>query len=252
MVASRANVVPPAPFLGPIFERGYNPEIGSGYCYDHSHNSNDAIHGVEDHKAIDFDAPIGTPIYAPADGLALATYSEFLLGEENSTGVFVPRQYRSKNVYFGSGLIIQIWHGKGRYTQFAHLHDTAPTIPYFEPIVDTQTGDLKPAHLRDSVDQYGRNVKVAKVRKGDFIGHTGVTGIGWGRRCYEDWLANKKYTHYDDPHLHFMVFGKRVPRSRNASAVWDPFGIYGKASQYPKDVKVWHTLKNSLWLNCEE
>ena len=241
----------PAPFLGPIFAPEINPEIGSGYYYDHSHNSNDAIHGVEQHKAIDFGVPIGTPIYAPANGLTIATYSEFLLGEKDDAGTFIPRMYEGKKVYFGSGLIIQIWHGKGRYTQYAHLDKVLPIIPYYRPIIDKDTGDLRPAHLRDAVSEYGKSVKVAKIKQGDLIGYTGVTGIGWGRRCYEDWLAGRDYTHYDDPHLHFMVFGKRLPRSRNTVAVWDPFGIYGKAAQYPKGKSRWHIMENSLWLKQE-
>ncbi len=249
-VEARQNI--PAPFLGPIFASDFELDIGSGYNYDHAHNSNDAIHGVEQHKAIDFGAPIGTPIYAPADGLALATYSEFLLGEKDDVNAFIPRRYKGKKVYFGSGLIIQIWHGRGRYTQYAHLHKVSPNIPYYKPIVDKDSGDLRPAHLRDVVSEYGKGTKATKVKRGELIGYTGVTGIGWGKRCYEDWSTGKKYTYYDDPHLHFMVFGRRLSRSRNPVAIWDPFGIYGKAAQYPANKNEWHTLKNSLWLKQDD
>ncbi|TAK89223.1 hypothetical protein EPO04_03970 [Patescibacteria group bacterium] len=272
----------PAPFLGPVFEPGVEPVIATGYKY---HPAEIALHGVESHKAIDFDAPRGTKILAPADGYYVATYGEFALtnedgspktlslegalkGNPRNTDLKAPAGKGEFPIFFGS-YVIQGWHGKGRYTQFAHVDWVNPKIPFYKSVElkdeqDKPTGDLafSPV-LRAVVSEYRKPSVAVKLKAGEVIGELGMTGCGWGQRCMKFAKIGKDgrpdfrgmdYTYYTEPHLHFMTFGKRVPRSRKPSAIWDPFGLYGQYDGgYPQAVKDWGNKlegakHNPLWL----
>jgi len=228
------------PFLHLPFPASISPKIAAGWEYD---DWEVAIHGMTSHGAIDFALPKGTPIYAAADGLAVATFGESLMLNNDNT----PRLKNGKEVYYGSGLMIQIWHGKGRYTQYLHLDSIDPSIPYYWP--QEKEGHLLNApELRSSVAQYGKEVPALKVRAGQYIGTVGCTGLGLGNSTYQLWKAGDlNYETWDNPHLHLTVCGKRSPKTRNAER-WDPFGIYGHAKDYPKDVRSWSKLPNSLWI----
>ena len=255
----------PQPFLGPIFDPTIKPIIASGYNYSAAEV---AVHGVEQHKAIDFVVSRGTPILAPADGYYVATYGEFLLhNEDNSPRLIGLKEATAGNAYaqhlnpppgngpwpgyFGS-FVVQGWHTRGRYSQFAHVEWVNPKIPFYAPedAVDEdgkKTGDLKHSHvLRLPVDEYR---KIATfVRAGEIIAESGMTGMGWGERTWEKAKFDKagrpdfrgvNYYYYDEPHLHFSVFGRRAPRSRTPQ-MFDPFGLYGDVSAgYPKSIEDW-------------
>lgn len=268
----------PPPFLGPIFEKNITPVIATGFNYQADEI---AMHGVKNHGAIDFDVPRGTTILAPADGYYVATYGEYLTRLEDgsprtmSLTDAIERSGRRRqnirppdksngpwSVYYGS-YVIQGWHGKGRYTQFAHVEWANESIPYYPPthVEDgdkKKTGDL--AHnqiMQATVTEY-RQGAAKFLKAGSVIGVVGSAGCGWGRRAYDDAkfakdgrpdFRNGKYTYWCEPHLHFMVFGQRRPRSRKPSYLWDPFGIYGQIDAgYPAELRQWHTLPHSLWL----
>lgn len=275
--------VAPEPFLGPVFESGVEPVIATGFNY---HPAEIALHGVKVHNAIDFDAPRGTKILAPADGYYVATYGEFALKNEDgsartlsletalrdnprNTDVKPPSKVGEFPIFFGS-YVIQGWHGKGRYTQFAHVDWVNPKIPYHAPVGlkdegGKPTGDL--AHskaLRASVSEYRKKSVAVRIKAGEVIGELGMTGCGWGRRCLSFAKIGKDgrpdfrgvdYTYYTEPHLHFMVFGKRVPKARKPSALWDPFGLYAQYDAgYPQAVKDWGVEQTGakhrpLWLS---
>ncbi len=270
----------PAPFLGPIFELGTKPVISTGFKY---HSSEILLHGVKNHQAIDLDVPRGTKILAPADGFYIATYGEVLLRDEQGH----PKQLttdqavrlnpkntllnsppdKNGSIYFGS-YVVQGWHQPGRYTQYAHVDWVNPAIPYNPPVEvkdekGNPTGDLKHSNtLRDPVSTYRQPNHAAWIKKGEVIAETGMTGCGWGRRTYDFAKFDSRmrpdfrtsdYYFYTGPHLHFVVLGPRVPRTRTARA-YDPFGIYGQLDVgYPIDVRSWSRRQTRakhrpLWL----
>ncbi len=274
----------PDPFLSPVFQTGVEPVIATGFNYTKQEQS---VHGVERHGAIDFDVPRGTPILAAADGYALCSYGELQLrmndGSPRLLSLEAAQQGNPRNadlqlpagasetdelpIFFGS-YVVQIWHERGRYTQYAHLDGVAAEIPYHRPVqVEDEdkkpTGDLSfSPNLRLPVRQLRTSAVTRFVRRGQVIGWTGMTGCGWGGRCYDRArfdadgkpdFRGVEYPYYTSPHLHFMVFGPRAPRNRTPH-LFDPFGLYSDASgRYPHRVADWgntssHAQHHSLWL----
>jgi hypothetical protein len=275
------TAIPPAPFLGPVFQPGIEPVIATGFNYTPAEV---AVHGVAEHGAIDLDVPRGTKILAPANGWYVCTYGEVLLSKDKSPRLLSMEQaQRGKAhnidlrppepgngpwpIYFGS-FVIQGWHGRGRYTQYAHVDWVDERIPYHPPIEITDgqgrpAGNLQHAAiLRAPVRQYREPGVAAFIRAGEVIGEVGMTGCGWGRRCYDSARFDENgrpdfrvvdYTYYTAPHLHFLVCGRRAPRTRQARR-FDPFGIEGDiGAGYPANRKHWHERTPSakydpLWL----
>ncbi|MEX2043375.1 MAG: hypothetical protein WD926_00595 [Patescibacteria group bacterium] len=219
-------------FLEPPLSDGDDWRISQGWYYEPE------LFGLRDHGGIDFEAERGTEVRAAADGYAVATYEEYLWQEKGKP----VNRIDGEPTYFGSGLVVQIWHRPGRYTQYGHLHTYGEHIPFFEPRADKQF--VHPEKLRVPVAGYPRIAH--KVETGEPIGTVGMTGMGKGRRTYEDWQAGREYTQYAPDHLHFVVCGRRAPRTRKAVA-YDPFGVYGKAEEYPGRTEAWPTLTGSLW-----
>lgn len=92
------------------------------------------------HTGIDFAAPIGTPIYATADGEVITVHLRFS----------------------GYGKTIEIDHGFGFVTRYAHLHDF--------------------------------NVKKGQyVKRGELIGYVGNTGLSTAPHLHYEVLLNKKH-----------------------------------------------------------
>lgn len=91
------------------------------------------------HSGIDFSAPIGTPIYATADG----------------------KVSKAKSRFSGYGKLVEINHGFGYKTRYAHMHD-------FE--------------VRE-----GQNVK-----RGQIIGYVGNTGLSTAPHLHYEIIKNGK------------------------------------------------------------
>ena len=232
----------PKPFLHSPLPIGTSFTYTAGWNYEAEEI---AIHGVVNHKAIDFAAPKGTPILAAASGWAIATFGEYLLREPSGE----PRLLHEKAVYFGSGLMVQIWHKHGRYTQYLHLDSINQAIPYYPPSLDDDGDYLNAPELKANVDTYGKTVAAHWMEAGEQIGTMGSTGLGLGAPTYPQWTTGDlEYVSWDVPHLHFVPYAQRAPRTRVTRTRWDPFGIYGQAAEYPLDVTLWHTLPDSLWL----
>ena len=270
----------PEPYLGVIFEPEVEPVIATGFNY---HEFEIAMHGVEIHNGIDMDLPRGTKILAPADGYYVATYGEVLTRKEglarklskqallqinpNNKDVNPPDNTNEWEIFYGS-YVIQGWHGKSRYTQYAHIDWAVPSIPYYPPIeaIDengNKTGDLKHSKiLRAYVDEYRKPGVAVYIKAGEVIAEVGMTGCGWGKRCYDFAKFDDKgrpdfrgadYNYYSEPHLHFVTFGRRARNTRNSTPI-DPFGIYGDMNGgYPKRRSQWHIRQPNakhepLWL----
>jgi hypothetical protein len=102
----------------------------------------------------------------------------------------------------------------------------------------------------------------AFIPAGTVIGAVGATGLGWGPRCFDSArfdathrpdFTGIDYPTWDEPHLHFVVFGTRDPVTRHGE-LWDPFGLYLPAGpHYPEDPGTWHlasshAIHRPLWL----
>jgi hypothetical protein len=258
----------PAPFLGPLFKSGDEPVIEAGYLYSADETF---MHGISQHRAIDFGLPRGAEILVPADGWAVCTYGEVKLTHDGQPRVISMEQAIKHTDlqllrppvdlsepwigYYGS-YIVQIWHGNGRYTQYAHVDCVDERVPFYPPMANDKGDLLHHPVLRWPVKEYKQG-QAFKVRQGEVLATVGMTGCGWGKRCYETAefgamgrpdFRQSEYTYWDQPHLHFMVFGKRAGKNRAASMAWDPFGIYGERSDgYPKYQDEWAN-KGSLWM----
>jgi hypothetical protein len=267
------EIRPPKAFLQPLFQSDAKPVIATGFEYTPAER---AVHGVKTHNAIDFDVARGTPVLAPADGYYVATYGEVLLrndddmprslslaeakrGNPSNLDLQPPKSGTRWPIYFGS-MVVQGWHPPGRYTQFAHLDYVEPSIRYYQPEAEGN-GDLKfNPILRVPTATYRRTNVASWLKAGALIGVTGMTGCGWGERCYERARFGRggrpdfrqaDYTYYTSPHLHFMVFSRRsTAKARPPLAFWDPFGVYKDITAgYPTGpLATWSQTPRSLWL----
>jgi murein DD-endopeptidase MepM/ murein hydrolase activator NlpD len=100
------------------------------------------------HSGIDFAASIGTPIYATADGKVISVDTK----------------------YSGYGKVVEIDHGFGYHTRYAHMHGFA---------VRTGQG----------------------VRRGDLVGYVGNTGLSTAPHLHYEVLINGK--HVDPVHYFY-------------------------------------------------
>lgn len=195
------------------------PVIATGFNY---HAEEIALHGVKIHNAIDMDLPRGTKILAPADGYYIATYGEVLLREKDGA----PRMLSAAKAARAAG----------------------------QDINPPAAGRRHSPMLRASVSEYRKPGVAVFVKAGEVIAEVGMTGCGWGRPCYDfarfDAAARPDfhgvdYPYYTSPHLHFAVFGRRAPHSRNGRAL-DPFGIYGTYEEgYPIKRSYWNRKANN-------
>ena len=248
------SVVIPDPYLLPPFDRGIQYTILAGWLYGAEEI---ASHGIAGHGAIDFGLAWGTEVRAAAAGFALATWDEYHVLDQDGQ----PKLQRGMPMTFGQGLMIQIYHLNGRYTQYAHLSRVAGNIPFHAPVEDSGTGDLLPQWLRLPVHAYRRANMARWVEAGEVIGYVGLTGCANGLRTYDLWskqgtdeqLINSTHRpEYMADHLHFVEFRRMLNESRAAQRR-DPFGLYGLSELYPSSVARWSSQlpgqrHHSLWL----
>ena len=229
------------PFLSRIFGNSLTPIINEVWRY--SEQEAAVYGGYTDHHGIDFAVPSGTPVLAAASGYALASFEEVPIRHPG------PQQniWQGEPVYWGLGLFVIIVHSDGFTTTYAHLQAVAPQLnrAYIEPLLSRSDAIPPFAPLQDlkSARQHG----AVKVRAGQLIGYSGITGMGMGVRTYDNWLAGKPYRVNDDEHVHFAV--SSMPALAAGTAYVDPFGIYGAAAaEYPAYMSDWSQLPGSLWL----
>lgn len=138
--------------------------------------------------------------------------------------------YKKKRVWFGLGYFVQIYHPKyDIFTTYAHLSEISSKIKvhasrkisrFFIPV----------GHkiLPEKLEQYKFAVK---IRKGDLIGYSGDSGLGWGYSDYLERPDPKKHPSWAETHLHFEVFVRGG--SRRTKKHFDPYGIKNEGSYYP-------------------
>ncbi len=211
------------PFLAiPLAKNAPRLEISQGW--DYSDDERNIHPNIPRHFAVDFPEPWGTPIYAPADGLALASYHTFEMTDS-----------QGRTIGFGLGLFIQIWHEPARvYTSYAHLSGlNDKLIPYLPPVLEN--GGWQPrSALYISVEAFKK--KAQSVKKGDLIGFVGYSGLllGQSEKAGNPPTVNPVVDKTWDPHgphLHWEVY-TRTPDGSRKDQRYDPFGIYGKREDY--------------------
>ena len=206
------------------FAKGTNVRIAEGWLYSAQEQQ---IHGRKVHYSIDFAAERGTPVYAAADGLAVASFDT----EEDG-------KYQDKTIGFGYGRFVQVWNAEtGLFAIYAHLETIAPTISYEEP-THTELG-WKPL-LPKSAEEIKEH-QSTPIKKGDLIGYVGDSGLTWG---YTETPQNRpdpaKFPSWDETHLHFEVFRYNAAGEKEA---FDPYGLYAAADKYTINA----VGTNSLW-----
>lgn len=191
-------------------------EITEGWLYSAAEQ---AVHGYKTHYAVDFKAPLGTPVYAAADGLSVAS-SHF---------VYLQRFHEEKQVGFGLGNFVQIWHPEAKlFTQYGHLERSAD-IPYLNPVPKGDGWDPVPAYRHLSGEILA---KAKPVKRGDLIGWVGDSGCSWG---YKEMPGQprpdpQQFPSWDETHLHFEVFDRDAEGKKQTRL--DPFDIYSQAEAY--------------------
>lgn len=238
----RRRTTPPKPFLSRIFQPSVKPDISEGWTY--GVEEAEIYGGYTAHEAVDFAVPLGTQVLAAADGLALAGFEEVRIRYPGNT----PRTWQGEPVFWGYGLFVVLLHDNGLVTVYGHLHRISPVIwnqTYTEP-TQHPNGDVTSPLPSLGRKEFQKVYAAVKVKRGDVIGQSGITGMGIGAPTYPDWLQKRPYRANDEEHVHFAVC--TLPALDAATAYIDPFGIHGYAAAYPSWETDWSALPNSLWL----
>ena len=196
--------------------------VSQGWYYNDQEKN---IHpDISTHFGVDFALPWDTPVYAPADGLAVASYHT-----NDILDVF------GRTIGFGLGLFIQIWHEESQvYSLYAHLSRVNKMfVPYMPPNLEEGSWQPRKA-LYIPIDKIMRNAH--RVHRGDYIGNIGYSGL---RLSYEETPSNPatidptKDVSWDPagPHLHWEVY-TRTPDGSSKDLRYDPFGLYAEADAY--------------------
>jgi murein DD-endopeptidase MepM/ murein hydrolase activator NlpD len=213
----------PPPFLALPLAKNVSPlKVSQGWLYSEDEKS---IHpDIPTHYAVDFPVAWGTEVYAPADGMAVASYHTYDMTDS-----------KGRIIGYGLGLFIQIWHeGPQLYSLYAHLSGVNDKlVPYMAPTLEGGNWQPRKA-LYVPIEEFKKNAK--PVKRGDLIGHAGYTGLRLG---YDETPANpvsvdpKKDKTWDPhgSHLHWEVY-TRTPDGGAKDKRYDPFGLYAEKKQY--------------------
>ncbi len=227
---NRSQAVPnqddrPKAFLTLPFKEGTNFQIAEGWLYSGEERK---MHGRKVHYGIDFAANRGTPVYAAADGLAIASFDTEEYGK-----------WQDKKLGFGYGRFVQVWNPDTKsFMIYAHLETIAPNIYYEKPAKNGIGWKPSLPKSKEEVETHENT----PIKKGDLIGYVGDTGLTWG---YDETPKERpnpeQFPSWDETHLHFEVFNYDEEGQKVA---YDPYGIYKQAVKYT-DMQIPNT---SLWL----
>lgn len=233
------------PYLHRIFSEKESPSITEVWTY--GPEESEIYGGFSNHQAIDFAVPTGTPVLAAADGFALASFNEVPIRYPDHYA----RTWHGEPIYWGYGLFIIILHENNLITVYGHLNTLEPSLMvngmYVEPL-EAANGDVNTSILELRRNEIGDKYPKIRVKAGQVIGYSGITGMGLGKRTFDDWKAGRPYRVNDEEHVHFAVSAMPGPGAEDAEQ-FDPFGIYGDLELYPSYKTDWSKLPNSLWLH---
>lgn len=205
-------------------------DITEGFRYSRSEQK---LHGGILHCGIDFAVPYGTPVVAPGDGIAIASYHSVFVRDKDGN----VKLYEDKFLGFGLGYFIQI-HLKGldRIVQLGHLSNIYSEIPFSQP-VEIRKGEWMPTNHQSSYRELSHNNMAVPVKTGDLLGWVGYSGMRWGYDDYEKGSVRpiiinpQEKVSYDEPHVH-MEECKRNQKGEKVE--WrDLEDIYMSAKHYP-------------------
>ncbi len=233
------KIEPKAYLTLPFSKKGAgNIKINEGWLYSYDEYQ---IHGMEVHVAVDFHAPYGTAVYAPADGYAMSSY--FTLPVKIQKKEIT---YKGKAINYGLGLFVRMYIPLAhRFLDLAHLSEIDNAIPFSEPEYDEEKKEWKPTNEKISMNEIPSHPEWVKVTKGQFLGRVGTSGLSWG---YEDFTdkPQRKVTYdpktqvsWDDSHLHFEEFSEVQDPQKDEvkgqkTAPRDIYGIYSFEEEYPQ------------------
>lgn len=200
------------------------------------------IHGNEVHHAVDYALDRGEPIYAAADGWALASYQYQVID-----GVDRPR------IGYGYGYFVKIYHpSNNTFTLYGHLdqlgdvfgeggYTTKEGVPcqvqahkieasYSSPLIGPSQ---LPAERYKSAGTW--------VTQGQIIGYAGDSGLTDGYCDYPHNEYPADQHSWDEVHVHFEVFTA-------SGTYFDPYDIHDTRESYPDDLTPAAMGPNHLWL----
>ncbi|MDO8573240.1 MAG: M23 family metallopeptidase, partial [Candidatus Daviesbacteria bacterium] len=135
---------------------------------------------MEVHTAVDFHAPYGTPVYAPADGYAMSSYHNLFIQDRNKKII----TYKGKEIKYGLGLFVRMYIPlTHRFLDLAHLSEIDNAIPFSETEFDEEEKIWKPTNEKIAINEIPSNPQWVSITKGQFLGRVGTSGLSWG---YED------------------------------------------------------------------
>ncbi len=214
-----------------------NIKIDEGWLYSYDEYQ---IHGMEVHTAVDFQAPYGTAVYAPADGYAMSSY--FTLPVKPHEKEII---YKEKAINYGLGLFVRMYIPLAhRFIDLAHLSEIDNAIPFSDPEYDEEKKRWDPTNEKISINDIPSHSAWVKVIQGQFLGRVGTSGLAWG---YDDFTDKpqrkviydpKTEVSWDDPHLHFEEFSQVQDPHKDEvqgqkTAPRDIYGIYSFEGDYP-------------------
>lgn len=232
------TIVPEA-FLSVPLEKGFSFHITQGWEYGDDER---VIHpDIKTHFAVDFAAERGTPVYAAADGFAIASYHLAYIGE-----------WQGKRIGFGLGKFVQIWHpNAGVFTAYCHLENIADTLTdYFIAPEERQSEQgiiWYPVIVNRPLAEI---IPLSKeVKKGELIGYIGDTGLSWDYDETPDLRPDPLLNPTWDPagtHLHFEVYDRG--EDGNKKNRYDPFDLYVEAERYQNADGTLNSGQTPLWM----
>lgn len=223
----------------PIINKLPTYNITEGFRYSRTEQR---LHRGILHCGLDFSLPYGTPIVAPCDGLAIASYHSVLVRNKDNT----IRLYKEKYLGYGLGYFVQIHvSGMDRIVQLGHLSNLHSDIPFSLP-TEISKDEWLPTNYQYSYKELMHNKWTLPVKTGDLLGWVGYSGMRWGYHDYETGsnrpivINPKEKISYDEPHVH-LEEGRRVPLSTDTENdkkgmkidQRDPEDIYLTARNYP-------------------
>lgn len=227
------------PYLTLPFRKEDAPtyDITEGWMYSKTEQD---IHGQDFHGGIDFVVPYGTPVVAPCDGYAVASYWTFWVKDNEG----LVKLYKGKPIHLGYGYFVEIYNPEAkRLVLLGHLSELDPTIPFLPP--QKEADGWKPELEKLTADELLHSTTAVKIKKGQPLGKVGVSGLALGES--EEYqgelpLSLEAWRHesWDEPHLHleelWRLQSSPTGTEKIGDRAWmrDPYAIYSdNAQDYP-------------------